>query len=448
MLMYYYYKDRDKRKLVFAIGLLYAAASYLMIFSGALLNQDFAAQGKWLLLPMPFAVFIAVFARMNKNRFFREPMLVFFAYCLLVSLLFFANLRFDILRIALLTSFMVLSISGMIYLSIKTRDVSNLHFLLASLCFITQGIVLDVGRSQEIPVILNVFGNTFAALMFFVPAKDPRSLAYVVKLEKQLNKVKEDLKATESKLLKAERLAAIGELAGMIGHDLRNPLQGISNATYCLRNRQMAHLDSSGKQSLEAIEKCVERSNKIVNDLLDYAREIHLETKLITPRALVETVIGQMNIPEKITVNNLAENAPDLEVDTIKIQRVFLNLILNAFDATPRGGSITITSKIDGNNVVFSFTDTGEGMSSEVLSKIWTPLFTTKAKGMGFGLPICKRYIEAHGGKINVFSQVGKGSIFNVALPIGKEFSDQEAGGQKSYASANEITHIWKSTKN
>ena len=233
-----------------------------MIFSGALLNQYFASQGKWLLVPMPFAVFIAVFARMGRERFFRDARFAFYAYCAMSLVLFLANVRFDMLRIALLVIFMVISISGMIYLCFKTRDVSNLHFLLASLCFTAQGIVLDMGRSEEIPVMLNVFGNTFAGLMFFVPTKDPRSFAYVMKLEKQLSKVNEDLKVVESKLLKAERLAAIGELAGMIGHDLRNPLQGISNAAFSLRNRQLSHLDSSGRQAVEAIEKCVERSNK------------------------------------------------------------------------------------------------------------------------------------------------------------------------------------------
>jgi signal transduction histidine kinase len=247
--------------------------------------------------------------------------------------------------------------------------------------------------------------------------------------------------------LKAERLAAIGELAGMVGHDLRNPLQGISNATFSLRNRQLSHLDLSGRQSLETIEKCVERSNKIINDLLDYAREIHLDTNMTTPRALIETVVDQVKNPENITINNLAENIAYLEVDTAKIQRVFLNLILNAFDAMPNGGSITITSKIDGNNIVFSFADTGEGMSDDILLKIWTPLFTTKAKGMGFGLAICKRYIEAHGGQIDVFSQTGKGSVFNIVLPLKQQFSDQDACEKKGYASASEIMHLWKKSK-
>jgi signal transduction histidine kinase len=98
--------------------------------------------------------------------------------------------------------------------------------------------------------------------------------------------------------------------------------------------------------------------------------------------------------------------------------RVFTNLTRNAIDAMPNGGTITIRSKRDGNTVVFSFSDTGQGMSRETLAKIWSPLFTTKAKGMGFGLPICKRFVEGHGGKISVESQADKGSTFTVVLPI------------------------------
>jgi signal transduction histidine kinase len=444
LLIYNYTKDRDSRKLIFAVGLCFASVSYLMIFNDALLNQSYALSGKWLLIPMPFAVFIAVFAGMSKKMQVKEIRYLFYIYCLLSLLLFFTSIQLETLRITLMVVFMALSISGIIYLTIKTRDVSNIHFLLASLCFTVQGIVLDIGRSEEIPVILNVFGNTFAGLMFFVPAKDPRSLAYVMTLEKQLTKVSEDLKAAESRLLKAERLAAIGELAGMIGHDLRNPLQGISNAVFSLKKRQVSRLDQRGQQSIEVIEKCVERSNKIVNDLLDYAREIHLDITVITPRKLVESVISQVKIPENISIINLAKNTPEFNVDSAKIQRVFLNLVVNAFDAMPKGGSFTITSKVIENKVVFSFADIGEGMPSEVLSKIWTPLFTTKAKGMGFGLPICKRYVEAHGGQIDVTSQVGKGSVFNVALPLKHEFLNVDSSGQKSYASANEIARIWK----
>jgi two-component system sporulation sensor kinase C len=110
------------------------------------------------------------------------------------------------------------------------------------------------------------------------------------------------------------------------------------------------------------------------------------------------------------------------------MKRVFVNLIKNALDAMPNGGKLTISSVVKGNEVVFSFRDTGVGMSLEVMGKLWSPLFTTKARGMGFGLPICRRIVEAHGGRITVKSQEGKGSEFRVIFPIKPKINAVENG--------------------
>ena len=100
------------------------------------------------------------------------------------------------------------------------------------------------------------------------------------------------------------------------------------------------------------------------------------------------------------------------------MQRVCVNLIKNAVDAMPNGGALTITSTDSDGNLLVSFKDTGEGISEEILGKIWSPLFTTKAKGMGYGLAIVKRFIEAHGGAVNVETNLGKGSTFTISIPL------------------------------
>ncbi|HXX86867.1 MAG TPA: ATP-binding protein, partial [Candidatus Acidoferrum sp.] len=100
-----------------------------------------------------------------------------------------------------------------------------------------------------------------------------------------------------------------------------------------------------------------------------------------------------------------------------KMQRVLINIIKNSFDAMPEGGVLTIRGDKKEDQISLSFADTGSGMDEKTLQKLWTPLFTTKAKGMGFGLPICKRIVEAHGGKINVESEVGEGTIFTITIP-------------------------------
>ncbi len=107
-----------------------------------------------------------------------------------------------------------------------------------------------------------------------------------------------------------------------------------------------------------------------------------------------------------------------LWIDANKVQRVFINLLKNSFDAMPSGGQLEISSRVNGDFVEFVFADTGSGMSEEVLSKLFTPLFTTKAQGMGLGLSICKRMIEAHGGKIVVQSTLNVGTKFTVSLPL------------------------------
>jgi two-component system, sporulation sensor kinase E len=121
-----------------------------------------------------------------------------------------------------------------------------------------------------------------------------------------------------------------------------------------------------------------------------------------------------------------------MEVDIDKIKRVFVNMIRNAIDVMPKGGRLTIKSTKLNENVQITFSDTGMGMTKETLEKLWAPLFTTKAKGMGLGLAICKRIVEAHGGSISVESVVGKGTTFAITIPIKPR---SELGGEKIWVS-------------
>jgi signal transduction histidine kinase len=119
-------------------------------------------------------------------------------------------------------------------------------------------------------------------------------------------------------------------------------------------------------------------------------------------------------------VNENIENT-SVRVDANKLQRVFVNLIKNAVDAMPQGGELEISSAKNENIVDFIFKDTGVGMSEEVAQRIFTPLFTTKAQGMGLGLAICKRFVEAHKGKISVVSKQNIGTTFTVSIPTAKK---------------------------
>jgi signal transduction histidine kinase len=241
---------------------------------------------------------------------------------------------------------------------------------------------------------------------------------YSEHLEELVEERARQLRQAQEQLLRTEKLAAIGELATMVGHDLRNPLQSMKNAASYLKISSDSKSKGELEEMLEIIEKNIDYSNKIVNDLLDYSKEIRLKLTETNPERMITEAMAFVKPPSNIKVDNLTRKEPKVDVDAEKLERVFVNIIKNAFDAMATGGTLTIKSEEIGDKIEFAFSDTGSGMSKETLQKIWSPLFTTKAKGMGLGLAICKRFVEAHGGTILVESTVGKGSTFKVTFPI------------------------------
>ncbi|MEM2688379.1 MAG: PAS domain S-box protein [Candidatus Bathyarchaeia archaeon] len=259
---------------------------------------------------------------------------------------------------------------------------------------------------------------------------------YADKLEQKVEERTRELRKIQDRLLRAQRLAVVGELAGMVGHDLRNPLASMAGAAYYLKRRLSQTEDRKVMEMLNLIERNISYSNKIINDLLDYSGEVKLDITEVSPRALVEEALASVEIPSNIHVVKIVRDSPKLRADFEKVKRILANLIRNAVDAMPRGGTLTISCGRKGGKVEFAVSDTGVGMSKETMKKIWTPLFTTKAKGMGFGLSICKRFVEAHGGTITAESALGKGSTFTVTLPLEPEI--KEEGGEKIWLKMQE----------
>ncbi len=217
-----------------------------------------------------------------------------------------------------------------------------------------------------------------------------------------------------------KKLEGMNEVSRMVGHDLRNPLTGIRGAAYILKKNYGPQIGQKGNDLLKTIDDCVEYSDKIVRDLLEYSGEIELDKIRTNPKKLVENSLSALMVPGNIQVINEASDAFSILVDYGKIERVFSNLIKNAFDAMPDGGKLKITSKEVDGQLEIDFSDNGVGMSKDVLEKLWTPFFTTKAKGMGVGLSISKRIIDAHKGRIEVQSVEGEGTCFAVFLPLTK----------------------------
>jgi signal transduction histidine kinase len=224
-----------------------------------------------------------------------------------------------------------------------------------------------------------------------------------------------------------ERVNTIGELAGMIGHDLRNPLTGISTAAYYLKRKYGSLMDEKGQDMLEVIEKDVNYSNKIVSDLLEYSRPIMLNLQEMDPKSAVAEALSHVDFPKNVQLIDLTKSTPTIKIDVDKMKRVFINLIKNAIDAMPNGGKLIVTSEKMNDKVKIAFADTGQGISEENQKRLFGPLFTTKAKGMGLGLAICKRIVEAHGGRISADSIVDKGTTFIITIPVKPQLNENQS---------------------
>jgi signal transduction histidine kinase len=244
----------------------------------------------------------------------------------------------------------------------------------------------------------------------------------VTEVESVLQQNQNELEQMQEKLIRAERLAAIGELASGVGHELRNPLNVIRNCVYLL-NIAISEKDEAGAaETLKVLDKQIDVANKIVTDLLDFTRiKAPMQTR-VELQKLIEESLTWVTIPDQVTLNlNLNGFTQVLRTDPEQMTRVFTNLISNAVQAmNGKGGQLTINASADDDYVSIIFSDTGCGIPEENLKKIFEPLFTTKPKGIGLGLAIAKRLAEQNSGKIEVTSEVGKGSTFTVKLPLGQ----------------------------
>ncbi len=228
------------------------------------------------------------------------------------------------------------------------------------------------------------------------------------------------IRENDKRLREAERLVAIGQTAGMVGHDIRNPLQSILGDIYLVQN-DVASLPESPekeslKESLDSIQKNINYINKIVVDLQDFGKFLSPTFEVVDLKDMFEQL--NRNLPKNIDVNVFVDDdARMLITDVTFIQRILSNLISNAVQAMAKGGKLSVTACKNSECTFIFIKDTGEGIPLDVRDKLFTPLFTTKSKGQGLGLAVVKRMVEALDGSITFESEVGKGATFIVSLP-------------------------------
>jgi two-component system, NtrC family, sensor kinase len=240
----------------------------------------------------------------------------------------------------------------------------------------------------------------------------------------RLDSAKKELEAFHfQQMERADRLASVGEMAAGIAHEIKNPLTGIAAAITVLKD-DFPPGDGRVMIINEVLEQ-ISRLDKTVNDLLFFGKPTVAEPSWTDINGALKKILvfasqhrGGKGIEKRL---ELKDDLPPVYVDPKQIQQVFLNLFLNAVQAMQQGGTLTVQSDlslVDGVEMVrVRVTDTGPGIPPQILEKIFTPFFTTKAQGTGLGLPICHRLVEQHGGRLSVVSRDGHGTTFTVELP-------------------------------
>ncbi len=244
------------------------------------------------------------------------------------------------------------------------------------------------------------------------------------KLEEYSKHLEELVEERTKQLKDSERLAAIGATAGMVGHDIRNPLQAITGDVYLAKTELEGIPDGEGKEnaleSLREIEKNIDYINKIVADLQDFARPMKPHMEEADLKLIIDELLRKNGLPSDIKVSvKVQAEARKIVADSAYLNRILYNLVTNAVQAMPKGGKIIIhvTKDKKTDDAVITVEDTGVGIPEGAKDKLFTPMFTTKSKGQGFGLAVIKRMAEALKGTVSFESQEGKGTKFIVRLP-------------------------------
>ncbi len=299
--------------------------------------------------------------------------------------------------------------------------------------FIPIVVVADRGGADEIATALNAGADEFlrkplskAELLLRVRAmlrlkQATDALAELnATLEEKVVERTRALEEAHARLRHAEKLSALGRLAASIAHDINSPLASINNYLYLIESDLPP--DSPVVEEIRFIKKQIDRITKLVKQLRDFSRPPRAERYPIRLQDVLDDVLrlvdGELKKNQIRVVRDLPADLPQVMASPDQMTEVFLNLILNARDAMPDGGVLTLRGRVEGDEVVVEVEDTGIGIPEEIQGRIFEPFFTTKGEGgTGLGLAICYRIVQEHGGEITVDSRVGGGATFAVRLP-------------------------------
>jgi two-component system sensor kinase FixL len=227
-----------------------------------------------------------------------------------------------------------------------------------------------------------------------------------------------ELRAAERLVVRAEKLATLGRVAGSVAHELRNPLGAIRNASYYLQKTASDRLDGKHLRHLQIIDEYVGRANNAITAILDFTQGRPTQRVRCALRPIVERAVADAALPQTVDVRlAIDDGLPAVLADDQQMAVVFRNLLINASQAMSGHGRVRVSASAARGRVVVGVADQGVGISREHMARLFEPLFTTKEIGVGLGLAICRAFIEANGGSIKIDSEVGKGTTVRVSLP-------------------------------
>ena len=295
------------------------------------------------------------------------------------------------------------------------------------------GEVLGYGREEAVGRSFSeVFGREFGAppghLLMELRAKDGRTISVSERDAPMADrnderigalKVFQDLteiEALREKVQQKDRLAAIGEMAATVAHEIRNPLGGIAGFAALLA-RDITD-DDPRHRLVEKILVGAKHLERVVNELLEYTRPVELRFRTVACSDIVDAALGYVELDgREVQIANAIAGDVLVMADPDKLRQVFLNILLNAVQSIDGSGEIRVTAGADEEAMVIAVSDTGCGMAPEQMGQVFSPFFTTKEKGTGLGLAVAAKIVEGHGGQLTVESEVGEGTVFRVHLP-------------------------------
>lgn len=282
------------------------------------------------------------------------------------------------------------------------------------------------------PLLFVLFTTAFgllAATLIDRMEKEGKAHADLKVAYQELSEYDQRLRENEEQLIQAEKLTSLGQLAASIAHEVNNPLAGVLVYTQLLAKKLAG--DTLPKEValdyLSKMEAELTRSTRLVRNLLDFARQSEPTLRQVNSNEIINRALSlvahQAELQNIEVIKEFDPSLPELLADFDQLQQVCTNLILNAVQAMPEGGRLTLRTSADDNQVRLEIQDTGCGISPENMRKLFAPFFTTKGKGKGVGLGLAVAYgiIQRHHGRIEVQSKEGQGTTFTISLPLHHE---------------------------